>query len=82
MKVKPKQQNSNELQPIELTLSAITENPLLPVRCIHSHGDGLTKGKIYKAIKDNKWGFDIFPDDNGYLSGWDKRYFEAVGTDC
>jgi len=72
------QQHNNEPQPIETTSVAIAANPLLAVRCIHSHEDGLTKGKIYDAHKSNDWGFDIFPDDNGYLSGWNKQYFELV----
>ena len=73
--------NNNDPKQIEQSQAAIAANPLLAVRCIKSHEDGLTKGKIYDAYKSNDWGFDIFPDDNGYLSGWDKRYFEVVGND-
>ncbi len=75
------QKNNNEPQPIDTTSAAIAANPLLAVRCIRSHEDGLTKGKIYDAHKQGEWGYDVFPDDYGYLSGWDKRYFEAVGND-
>ena len=60
------------------TSAGIAQTPLLAVRCIHSHEDGLTKGKVYDAHKISDWGFDIFPDDYGSLSGWDKRYFEVV----
>ena len=62
----------------ELELKNTTPNntkPVLAVRCVHSHEDGLTKGKTYYVRKQNDWGYDIFPDDYGHLSGWNKRYF-------
>jgi len=70
---------SNRKQKVETsTEAAIVGNTVLAVRCIHSHEDGLTKGKLYDAHKQGEWGYNVFPDDNGYLSGWDKRYFEVV----
>lgn len=56
------------------------QKELLNIRCIHSHEDGITKGKTYKAIKQDDWGFDILCDDHGNKSGWDKRYFEVDST--
>lgn len=61
-----------------LPSASLAQNPGLAVRCIRSHEDGLTKGRVYDAHKQGEWGYDVFPDDNGYLSGWDKRYFEVV----
>ncbi len=74
------QQPISEQMPIAGTSAQMPQNPVLAVRCIHSHEDGLTKGKIYDAHKQGNWGYDVFPDDNGYLSGWDKRYFEVVSN--
>jgi hypothetical protein len=51
-------------------------NESMSIICAHSHEDGLTNGKRYNVIKSNDWGYDIFPDDYGHLSGWDKRFFD------
>lgn len=52
--------------------------PILYVRCLHSNENGLTKGKVYNCTEHSDWGYDIFPDDFGNPSGWEKPYFEVV----
>ena len=74
--------NKNEQKAETTTESLPIGNAMLAVRCIRSHEDGLTKGKVYDAHKKGEWGYDVFPDDFGHLSGWDKRYFEVVSNDC
>jgi hypothetical protein len=49
---------------------------MFSVRCLKKHDDGLTYGKIYSVVKETEKYYDIFPDDFGHLSGFDKRYFE------
>jgi len=50
------------------------------VKCIISHQDGLTVGKKYNVESENEKYYDIYPDDFGHLSGFDKRYFEPANA--
>ena len=65
----------------ELENKDLTSNdakPVLYVRCLHSNENGITKGKIYNCTEYSDWGYDIYPDDFGSHSGWEKPYFEVV----
>jgi len=55
--------------------------PVIAVRCIHKHPDGLTRGKTYNVVGESEQYYDIQPDDYGHLSGFDKRFFEAVSIE-
>jgi hypothetical protein len=48
------------------------------VTCINPHADCLTKGKVYNAVGESDKYYDIYPDDFGHLSGFDKRFFEST----
>jgi len=65
----------------ELNQMPACSKPLLVVRCIRKHPDGLTKDKMYNVVAKTEQYLDIFPDDYGHLSGFDKRFFEDVSND-
>jgi hypothetical protein len=62
--------------PMTETIEPNKYKSMFSVRCLKKHDDGLTYGKIYSVVKETEKYYDIFPDDFGHLSGFDKRYFE------